>query len=221
MWLHCSVSCRAALVRWRLVFGFGSCWPGSISLGAAVWYTFICVCFLLCTVCVCVCVGERTERSRDESFWSRHSQAALSLNITVCASAFMSLRLCSHVIFQPCVFVVRTVLMWCLFLICFHSTTPRWRLLKSPIQSYYIRILFSTFLSLIVSDARLSLSLSFCLYHFSSLSRFGKKKEEKKEAKAALQRQKSDVLSDHEFERMKDERERWAALMMMMIFCLL
>ncbi|XP_074513603.1 partitioning defective 3 homolog B-like isoform X3 [Sebastes fasciatus] len=40
------------------------------------------------------------------------------------------------------------------------------------------------------------------------LLRFGKKKEEKKEAKAALQRQKSDVLSDHEFERMKDERER-------------
>ncbi|XP_028292221.1 partitioning defective 3 homolog B isoform X2 [Gouania willdenowi] len=41
-----------------------------------------------------------------------------------------------------------------------------------------------------------------------SLLRFGKKKEEKKEAKAALQRQKSDVLSDHEFERMKEERER-------------
>ncbi|XP_010776504.1 partitioning defective 3 homolog B-like [Notothenia coriiceps] len=43
---------------------------------------------------------------------------------------------------------------------------------------------------------------------FLSLSRFGKKKDEKKDAKAALQRQKSDVLSDHEFERMKDERER-------------
>lgn len=41
------------------------------------------------------------------------------------------------------------------------------------------------------------------------LSRFGKKKEEKKEAKAALQRQKSDLLSDHELERMKEERERW------------
>ncbi|XP_070770529.1 partitioning defective 3 homolog B [Enoplosus armatus] len=40
------------------------------------------------------------------------------------------------------------------------------------------------------------------------LLRFGKKKEEKKEAKAALQRQKSDLLSDHELERMKDERER-------------
>ncbi|XP_062258105.1 partitioning defective 3 homolog B isoform X2 [Platichthys flesus] len=40
------------------------------------------------------------------------------------------------------------------------------------------------------------------------LLRFGKKKEEKKEAKAALQRQKSDILSDHEFERMKEERER-------------
>ncbi|XP_044072439.1 partitioning defective 3 homolog B isoform X2 [Siniperca chuatsi] len=40
------------------------------------------------------------------------------------------------------------------------------------------------------------------------LLRFGKKKEEKKEAKAALQRQKSDILSDHELERMKDERER-------------
>ncbi|KAF3842916.1 hypothetical protein F7725_001765 [Dissostichus mawsoni] len=32
------------------------------------------------------------------------------------------------------------------------------------------------------------------------LLRFGKKKDEKKEAKAALQRQKSDVLSDHEIE---------------------
>lgn len=53
---------------------------------------------------------------------------------------------------------------------------------------------------LIVSD--------FCLYHCFSLSRFGKKKEEKKEAKTALQRQKSDILSDHELERMKDERER-------------
>ncbi|XP_019945636.2 partitioning defective 3 homolog B isoform X1 [Paralichthys olivaceus] len=40
------------------------------------------------------------------------------------------------------------------------------------------------------------------------LLRFGKKKEEKKEAKAALQRQKSDILTDHEFERMKEERER-------------
>ncbi|KAM6934851.1 partitioning defective 3 homolog B-like [Xenentodon cancila] len=40
------------------------------------------------------------------------------------------------------------------------------------------------------------------------LLRFGKKKEEKKEAKAALQRQKSDILCDHELERMKEERER-------------
>ncbi|RVE57744.1 hypothetical protein OJAV_G00202360 [Oryzias javanicus] len=40
------------------------------------------------------------------------------------------------------------------------------------------------------------------------LLRFGKKKEEKKEAKAALQRQKSDMMSDHELERMKEERER-------------
>ncbi|CAN9497934.1 unnamed protein product [Ophioblennius macclurei] len=40
------------------------------------------------------------------------------------------------------------------------------------------------------------------------LLRFGKKKEEKKEAKAALQRQKSDILSDHELERMKEDRER-------------
>ncbi|GLD72143.1 partitioning defective 3 homolog B-like protein, partial [Lates japonicus] len=40
------------------------------------------------------------------------------------------------------------------------------------------------------------------------LLRFGKKKEEKKEAKAALQRQKSDILSDHELERMKEERQR-------------
>lgn len=35
-----------------------------------------------------------------------------------------------------------------------------------------------------------------------------KKKDEKKEAKAALQRQKSDLLSDVELERMKEERER-------------
>ncbi|XP_029936619.1 partitioning defective 3 homolog B-like isoform X2 [Myripristis murdjan] len=40
------------------------------------------------------------------------------------------------------------------------------------------------------------------------LLRFGKKKEEKKEAKAALQRQKSDILSEEELERMKEERER-------------
>ncbi|XP_034042512.1 partitioning defective 3 homolog B-like isoform X2 [Thalassophryne amazonica] len=39
------------------------------------------------------------------------------------------------------------------------------------------------------------------------LLRFGKKKEEKKEAKAALQRQRSDIL----LERMKDERERTEA----------
>lgn len=37
--------------------------------------------------------------------------------------------------------------------------------------------------------------------------RFVKKKEEKKEAKAA--QQKTDLLSDHELQRMKDERERW------------
>lgn len=66
---------------------------------------------------------------------------------------------------------------------------------------------FPTFLSLflIVSDAFLSVCIT------ASVSRFGKKKEEKKEAKAALQRQKSDILSDHELERMKDERERWGA----------
>nr|XP_043869058.1 partitioning defective 3 homolog B isoform X4 [Solea senegalensis] len=40
------------------------------------------------------------------------------------------------------------------------------------------------------------------------LLRFGKRKEEKKEAKAAVQRHKSDLLSDHEFEKMKEERER-------------
>lgn len=40
------------------------------------------------------------------------------------------------------------------------------------------------------------------------LLRFGKRKEEKKEAKSAAQRQRSDILSDHELERMKDERER-------------
>lgn len=57
------------------------------------------------------------------------------------------------------------------------------------------------------------LSPAFFLIHMLCqcllLSRFGKKKEEKKEAKAALQRQKSDLLSDHELERMKEERERW------------
>lgn len=42
----------------------------------------------------------------------------------------------------------------------------------------------------------------------SLLLRFGKKKEEKKEAKSSVQRQKSDILSDHELERMRDERER-------------
>ncbi|XP_056891205.1 partitioning defective 3 homolog B isoform X1 [Takifugu flavidus] len=41
-----------------------------------------------------------------------------------------------------------------------------------------------------------------------ALLRFGKKKEEKKEAKSSVQRQKSDILSDHELERMRDERER-------------
>lgn len=55
-------------------------------------------------------------------------------------------------------------------------------------------------------------SLTFCIVSdfclCCLLSRFGKKKEEKKEAKAALQRQKSEILSDHELERMKDERER-------------
>lgn len=40
------------------------------------------------------------------------------------------------------------------------------------------------------------------------LLRFGKKKEERKEAKAALQRQKSELLSDNELERMKEDRER-------------
>ncbi|KAM4731547.1 partitioning defective 3 homolog B-like isoform 3-T3 [Anableps anableps] len=44
------------------------------------------------------------------------------------------------------------------------------------------------------------------------LLRFGKKKEEKKEAKAALQRQKSDILSDLELDRMKEERERIEAV---------
>ncbi|XP_033842721.1 partitioning defective 3 homolog B isoform X2 [Periophthalmus magnuspinnatus] len=40
------------------------------------------------------------------------------------------------------------------------------------------------------------------------LLRFGKKKDEKKESKATLQRQKSDLLSDVELEKMKEERER-------------
>ncbi|XP_051937401.1 partitioning defective 3 homolog B isoform X2 [Hippocampus zosterae] len=40
------------------------------------------------------------------------------------------------------------------------------------------------------------------------LLRFGKKKEDKKEAKTASPRQKSDILTDLDFERMKEERER-------------
>lgn len=56
------------------------------------------------------------------------------------------------------------------------------------------------------------LHIIFCqhvyVFHFLFVSRFGKKKEEKKEAKAAVQRQKSDVLSDLELERMREERER-------------
>lgn len=51
-------------------------------------------------------------------------------------------------------------------------------------------------------------SADFCLYRCFSPSRFGKKKDEKKEAKSAQQQQKSDMLSDHELHRMKDERER-------------
>lgn len=51
----------------------------------------------------------------------------------------------------------------------------------------------------------------------SPFLRFGKKKEEKKEAKAALQRQKSDLMSDHELERLKEERERWGGALQM--FC--
>ncbi|XP_057708034.1 partitioning defective 3 homolog B-like isoform X2 [Corythoichthys intestinalis] len=43
------------------------------------------------------------------------------------------------------------------------------------------------------------------------LLRFGKKKEDKKEAKTVLQRQKSDTLVDLEFERMKEDRERLEA----------
>lgn len=103
-------------------------------------------------------------------------------------------RLCACPQFQP------YVLMWRLFLVCFHSTTSCWSLLKSP---YRVNILRFSLNVVIVSDV--------CLHRCLSLSRFGKKKEEKKEAKAALQQQKSDILSDHELERMKDERERWGA----------
>ncbi|XP_061782573.1 partitioning defective 3 homolog B isoform X1 [Nerophis lumbriciformis] len=46
-----------------------------------------------------------------------------------------------------------------------------------------------------------------------SLLRFGKKKEDKKEAKTALQCQKSDIRSHLELERMKEERERVGATM--------
>lgn len=73
-----------------------------------------------------------------------------------------------------------------------------------------------------VQNSQFSDTIIFSFYHnlkFFSLDvfelapplispcRFGKKKEEKKEAKAA--QQKSDLLSDHELQRMKDERERW------------
>lgn len=70
-------------------------------------------------------------------------------------------------------------------------------------QSYYVLMFFLNY-----ELSKLVLSVCHCV----SLFRFGKKKEEKKEAKAALQRQKSDILSDLELERMKDERERWGVL---------
>lgn len=42
----------------------------------------------------------------------------------------------------------------------------------------------------------------------SCVIRFGKKKDDKKVSKAAQSKLKSEMLSDHEFERMKEERER-------------
>lgn len=94
------------------------------------------------------------------------------------------------------------VLMWCFFFffILHHILLKATEMLM---QSYYVLMFFLNYeLS--------NLVLSAC--HCVSLFRFGKKKEEKKEAKAALQRQKSDILSDLELERMKDERERWGVL---------
>lgn len=49
------------------------------------------------------------------------------------------------------------------------------------------------------------MSTSLCL---SCVIRFGKKKDDKKVSKAAQSKLKSEMLSDHEFERMKEERER-------------
>lgn len=46
----------------------------------------------------------------------------------------------------------------------------------------------------------------------SCVIRFGKKKDDKKVSKAAQSKLKSEMLSDHEFERMKEERERWETL---------
>lgn len=58
-------------------------------------------------------------------------------------------------------------------------------------------------------------TLSLSLWVFFSLSlRFGKKKEEKSkgETKASTPKQTSELLSEEELERMKEERERWEHL---------
>lgn len=65
-------------------------------------------------------------------------------------------------------------------------------------------IFFNHNLNSLISSVLMFLNSPPCRF---SPCRFGKKKEEKKEAKAA--QQKSDLLSDHELQRMKDERERW------------
>lgn len=94
--------------------------------------------------------------------------------------------------------VTQLMFLSCLVLIFSWGNTSWWVLQTVPCSVISLR----WFVRMILT------SLSFSLYLSLSLSRFGKKKDEKKEAKAALQRQKSDILSDHEFERMKEERER-------------
>lgn len=70
--------------------------------------------------------------------------------------------------------------------------------------------IYFCFIILMTSALHFSLDVFNRLLCRFPLCRFGKKKDEKKEAKAA--QQKSDLLSDHELQRMKDERERWACV---------
>lgn len=99
-----------------------------------------------------------------------------------------------------CVSAVRAVLMCCSFF--WWSTASTLPVLLKAVE--YIFIVNLSFVLILTPVSPASFPVS----------RFGKKKEEKKdakeakEAKAAVQRQKSCVLSDHEFERMREERER-------------